>query len=261
MGTKRGLSGPGPERRPRPCSAASEGPVFRSQAAGNPRGQGHGPPLLGFLPGRSAFVPQAPGGRWPVSSLRPGLDRAPEVSVCPAPTWRPGTPPAGVLAFTDRGAPQGLACPHPLGAQAPPRRPGPMVLGWALGEDRAPRPRLPPGLSQAPHLVLLTPGQSWEARLACMMWPALGTCMAVGGSWATGGCSARNVASLGGGLAAVPPGDSRAVGSYRLGRGAGRWGLRRCLVGGVAMGTQWVRPNGPSRWSLPKSSFGLDCRP
>lgn len=73
------------ERRPRPCSAASEGPVFRSRAAGNPRRQGHGPPLVGFLPGRRCPSGLREAATCVFYALRPGLDRAPEVSVCPAP--------------------------------------------------------------------------------------------------------------------------------------------------------------------------------
>ena len=76
-GTKQGLSGLGPERRPRPCSAASEGPVFQSGAAGSPpRAKETALLFWVFFPAAWLLSLRAPGGRWAsVSSLCPGLDR------------------------------------------------------------------------------------------------------------------------------------------------------------------------------------------
>ena len=136
VGTKRGLSGLGPGRRLRPCSAASEGPVFQSQAAGSPA-QAQETALL-----FQAFFPslRAPGGRCTsVSPLCPGVGQGPEVSVCPAPAWGSGTPLAGVLACTDRALPRGW----PVLVHAGPR-PHPRTDP----EDRALRPLLPPGLAR-----------------------------------------------------------------------------------------------------------------
>ena len=98
------------------------GQCFGAGQLGAPRGPRKWPSSSGFSSRPLGFRPSGPreaaGPQFLPCAL--GWIGAPEVSVCPAPTWHPGTPPAGVLACMDRGAPRGLACPHPHGAWAPP---------------------------------------------------------------------------------------------------------------------------------------------
>ena len=162
-GTKQGLSGLGPERRPRPCSAASEGPVFRSGAAGSPpRAKETALLFWVFFPATWVLSLRAPEGRWASCFF-------------PVP-WAGSGPLKSVCVQRQHGI---LGHPRP---GCWPARTGALPGGWPVLIHVGPRPRLPPGLSQAPRLALLTPGQSWETRLACVTWLALGTRQAVGGS-------------------------------------------------------------------------------
>lgn len=233
-GTKRGLSGLGPGRRLRPCSAASEGPVFRSQAAGSPAQAQETSSSCGFSshpsgPREAAapqFLPCALGWVGVPRSVRVQHQRGvlghPWLGCWPA--WSPG---AGQSLSTQGHGPapdrtlrtghSGLCCPQ--GSARPGA--GPPHPGAELGG--------PPDL----HDMAGTEDTSGCGRF-------LG---------AAGGCSPRNVASLGAGLATVPLGDARAAGSRRLSGGAGRWRPRRRSLlggGGVATGNQWGPPDGPS---------------